>query len=93
MKQAYAEITYNGFDAWLYADGRKIGDYTETALANAASEATEYAVFCYVADGDEAWYIDVKNVIYTEDYEALYNGLKEKYSVTVKSNVLSKVDA
>ena len=87
------QITYNGFDAWLYADGRKIGDYTETPLANSESSATEYAVFCYVADGEEAWYIDVKNVIYTEDYEALYNGLKEKYSVTVKSNVLSKVDA
>lgn len=87
------QITYNGFDAWLYADGRKIGDYTETALANAASEATEYAVFCYVADGEAAWYIDVKNSIYSENYEALYEGLKTKYAVTVKTNVLSKVDA
>ena len=87
------QITYNGFDAWLYADGRKIGDYTETALANAASEATEYAVFCYVADGEAAWYIDVKNSIYTEDYETLYEGLKTKHAVTVKTNVLSKVDA
>ena len=87
------QITYNGFDAWLYADGRKIGDYTETPLANSESSATEYAVFCYVADGDEAWFIDVQNAIYTEDYEALYNGLEEKYTVTVKSGVLSRVDA
>ena len=50
-------------------------------------------MFCYVADGDEAWFIDVQNAIYTEDYEALYNSLEEKYTVTVKSSVLSRVDA
>ena len=87
------QITYNGFDKWLYADGRKIGDYTETALPNAASNATEYSVCCYVADGDEAWFIDVENAIYAEDYEKLFEDLKKKTSITVEDNVLSKVDA
>ena len=87
------KITYNGFDKWLYTDGRKVGDYTETPLANAASNATEYAVFCYVADGDEAWYIDVQNAIFTEDHKAFYETLETKANVQVKENVLSRVDA
>ena len=80
-------------EKWLYDDARKIGDYSETALPNAASKPSEYAVFFYFGDGDEAWFIDVQNSIYAEDYEAVYKDLEKAFPVTVKADVVSKVDA
>ena len=87
------QISYMGFEDWLYGEKTAVGSYTEAPLANAATEATEYAVFFYFEDGDEAWYIDVKNAIYVSDYEANLEAMTAKYAVTVKESALSKIDA
>ncbi len=75
------QLSYLGFDEWLYNAETAVGSYTKTPLANAEKDATEYAVFYYIEDGDEAWYIDVQAAIYAEDYETMYDALVEKYPV------------
>ncbi len=86
-------LSYNGFEDWLYAETTVVGSYTETPLANAATDATEWAVFLYIEDGDEAWFIDVQASIYVEDYDAFYKAATEKYTVTVNDKALNKIDA
>lgn len=86
------ELSYNGFEAWLYDDETVVGSYTETPLANSATNATEYAIFFYYEDGEESWKIDVRNSIFVEDYQAYYETLKEQYPITAEEKVLNKVD-
>lgn len=86
------ELSYNGFEEWLYDDTTLVGSYTHMPLPNATSNATEYAVFFYVENGDEAWYIDVKNDIFVDDYQAYYEALTEKYPITTNEKVIAKVE-
>ena len=46
----------------------------------------------YVDNGDEAWYIDVQNDIFVDDYQAYYNTLTEKYPLTTNEKVIAKVE-
>ena len=86
------QVEYNGFEEWLYDEHTLVGAYTQVPLANAATNATEYAVFFYVENGNEAWYIDVENEIFVEDYQAYFTPLKEKYAVTdLNTKVLGKL--
>ena len=86
------QLTYNGFESWLYADDTKIGSYTASALPNAADKPTEYALFFYADDGDEIWKIGVRSAIFSEDYEELYAALAEKYPITTNDKIVAKVD-
>ena len=86
------ELSYNGFEAWLYDDETVVGSFTETPLANSTTNATEYAIFFYYEDGEEAWKIDVRNSIFVEDYQAYYETLKNEHSVTAEEKVLNKID-
>ena len=86
------QLSYNGFEDWLYADTTKAGSYTAAALPNATDKPTEYALFFYVEDGDALWTIDVRSAIYSEDYNEVYEGLAEKYSVTTNDKIVAKVE-
>ena len=86
------QLSYNGYETWLYDDATVIGSITDTPLANAATSATEYAIFFYHEDGDEAWYIDVKNEIFVGDYQEFYNAATKEFPVTVDEKVLDKID-
>ena len=61
-------------------------------MTNSSTSTSEYAVFLYYGDGDEAWYIDVKNAIFVDDYQEYYKTVTEKYPVTVVDKVLDKID-
>ena len=86
------QLTYNGFEEWLYDDNTIVGSYTQTPLANATTSATEYAIFFYVENGDKLWHIDVQNDIFVDDYQAYYKTLTEKYPVTTNEKIIAKVD-
>ena len=86
------QVEYNGYEEWLYDENTLVGAYTQTPLANAATNATEYAIFFYVENGNEAWYIDVQNEIFVDDYQTYFSPLKEKYEVTeLNDKVVAKL--
>ena len=86
------QISYNGFEDWLYDDATIVGSYTATPLANATQNASEYAVFFYVDNGDELWNIDVKNDIFVDDYQVYFDALVEKYPITKNDKIIAKVE-
>ncbi len=86
------QLSYGNYETWLYDDETVVGSITETPVTNASTTASEYAVFLYYGDGDEAWYIDVKNAIFVDDYQEYYKTITEKYPVTVVDKVLDKID-
>ncbi len=86
------QLSYNGFEEWLYDDETLVGSYTLTPLANATENATEYAVFFYVENGEELWALDVKSDIFVENYQEKYKELEETHSITVDDIVIDKVE-
>ena len=65
---------------------------TRPFLANATQDATEYAIFFYVENGDELWNIDVKNDIFVDDYQEYYDALVEKYPITKNDKIIGKIE-
>jgi len=78
------------FDAWLFADDVKVGDFTGAPLA---IDASTYCVALYYGEGNESWYVTVKNQILSERFDELVAKLTEKYPVDVKERALKRVDA
>jgi len=76
------------FDEWVFAEGRAVGNYTDTPLALSESS---YVVLYYVAEGDETWFANVKDELFNDDYEAKYAELETNTEIKVKANVLKKV--
>ena len=50
-----------------------------------------YAVLYYVEDGEETWFMQVKNVLFNELYEARFEAVKEKYEIESNDGVLNGV--
>lgn len=86
------QLSYGNYETWLYDENTVVGSFTETPVTNSSTSTSEYAVFLYYGDGDEAWYIDVKNAIFVDDYQEYYKTVTEKYPVTVVDKVLDKID-
>ena len=86
------ELSYNGFETWLYDDETVVGSFTEEAIPDSSTTPSEYAIFYYFEDGLESWEIDVRNSIFVEDYQAYYESLTEKYPVVFEDKVLNKID-
>ena len=76
------------FDNWVFADGRAVGNYTESPIKLGD---TSYAVLYYTAEGGEAWYVSVKNELFNDDFEAYYANLEKTVAINVKANVLKKI--
>ncbi|MBQ3000087.1 MAG: hypothetical protein IJD64_06480 [Clostridia bacterium] len=88
----YVEGSLNSsmFDTWLYADGMKVGDITDTPLA---LDSTTFCVALYYGEGHASWYVTVKNQILSERFDETVMKLTEKYPVDVKEKALDRVDA
>ena len=79
----------NDFDKWLYDSTTVIGSYTTKAIT--LQDGT-VGVFFYVADGEEAWRVNVKTSLLEEDFTAFTTELENTYSATkkVKDKVCAK---
>ena len=86
------DVSYNSFETWLYDDETVIGSFTEEPIPDSTTTPSEYAIFFYYEDGLVSWMIDVRNSIYAEDYQAYYETLTEKYTITFEDKVLNKID-
>ncbi len=69
------------FDKWLYDPATVIGSYTANAIN--LNDGT-CGVFFYVADGEEAWRVNVKTSLLEEDFSAFTTELENTYSATIK---------
>lgn len=78
------------FDEWLYGSATALGAITQTPLELATNN---YSVAYYYGEGDEHWHIAVKETLISEDYDAEYAAIEEKYSITVNEKALAKVSA
>ena len=79
------------FDTWLYAAETKVGSYTGAPLK--LEDGATYCVALYYAEGNEGWYVTVKNAILTERFDAKVAELEATFEVTVKEKALDRVDA
>ena len=77
------------FDEWLYGEDVTVGGYTVDVLAISEEE---YVVALYYGDGEAEWFVEAKNVIFTEKYEVVSAEISEKYTVVVKDSVIAKID-
>ena len=88
-------IGIDAFDEWLYADGTKVGSFTETPISTAtdATAGTEasYIVAFYAEDGDPTWQIYVKSAIFYNKYEAFYLALPNAYEITEREWLIKRV--
>ena len=76
------------FDAWVFADGRAVGNFTETPLTLGESS---FVVLYYTAEGDEAWYAAVHDALFDEDFKTYYDGVAQSIEIKVKAGTLKKV--
>ena len=81
----------NTFDTWLYADEVTVGTYTAAPLK--LEDGATYCVALYYGDGNEAWYVTVKNQLLTERFDEKVAEWTETYKVEVKEKALDRVDA
>ena len=80
------------FDKWVFDTERKSGDITATPIKVTSGSSTVYMVVLFEGEGQELWYLDVKNAIATEKAEAKVTELEGKYKVTVKDKALKYVN-
>ncbi len=76
------------FDEWVFAEGRAVGNYTDTPLALGESS---FVVLYYTAEGEEAWAAIVKDELFNDDFEAKYAEIEANTEIKVKANVLKKI--
>lgn len=78
------------FDTWLFADDLKIGDFTGAPLM---INTSTYCVALYYGEGNESWYVTVKNEILSERFDEVVAKLAETYPVDIKEKALNRVNA
>jgi len=75
-------------DKWIFDDERKIGDYSSEAIALSESE---YMVLYYYDNGEEAWYVTIKNNLFSDDFAAHFKTLENEYTVIMNDKNLQKI--
>ena len=80
------------FDNWVFDATRKKGDITSKPIKITSGSSSVYMVILFEGEGQELWYLDVKNAIATEKAEAKVTELEGKYKVTVKDKALKYVN-
>ena len=79
------------FDTWLFSNDVTVGSYTEAPLK--LEDGSTYCVALYYGDGNETWYVTVKNQILTEQFDETVKTWTETYQVEIKEKALDRVDA
>ena len=78
------------FDSWIFDESTKVGAHTETPIK---IDDSNFLVAYYYEDSEPNWKISVKAEIFSERYSEFSTELPNKYSVTLKENVIDNVDA
>ncbi len=83
-------LSETNLDTWLYADDRKVGDFSNTAIVMSDSS---YMVAYYVADGDEVWKVQVRQAVTADDVAASQSALEAAHGAKIDESgwTLSRV--
>ncbi len=79
----------SAFDSWAYGEDITVGAVTSKVIYLA--EGT-YGIALYYADGHAAWYVDVREAIYSEEIEKIGEEITNKYTVTFKDKSFEKIN-
>ncbi len=82
------QLGITGFDDWAFAEGTKAGD----VKVFEDEEKGIYAAFFMEGEGMESWKLAVDTDMRNADYDAYYEELAKKHTVTVNEKATSKVD-
>ncbi len=80
----------SGFDKWAFADGIAVGAVTTEPIYLAEST---YGIALYHGNGHAAWYVTVRNSLYSEKIEDIGEEITAKYTVTFNDKAINKIDA
>lgn len=78
------------FDDWAYGKNTTVGSYTTTPVE---LDSATFVVLYYESEGEQTWFMQVKEAVYTQRFEAKYEGIKNTYTVEKKENVLKGISA
>ena len=79
----------DALDEWLFAEGRKAGDYAQITYTY---EDTEFYIVVYLDEIAAAeWYIDCRDAQVAEELSDWYDEASKTYVVTVNDKVVNKV--
>ena len=87
----FYENVYEGqmvaeFEDWLFDEARKEGD------TGIVKTQYGYHIMYFDGNGDEKWYTNVENAIYSEDYEKWYEEAIKSTGVVINKNNMNKID-
>ena len=94
---AEGTVGVDAFDAWVFADGRVVGDYTKSSEIITLSSATDttsasYATVWYYGDGLKDWQLSAKSTIYSDRFTEKDKGFKDTYTVSdPNEKILNKI--
>ena len=74
------------FEDWLFDEARKEGD------TGIVKTQYGYHIMYFDGNGDEKWYTNVENAIYSEDYEKWYEEAIKSTGVVINKNNMNKID-
>ncbi|MCR5636651.1 MAG: peptidyl-prolyl cis-trans isomerase [Clostridiales bacterium] len=72
--------TVTEFDSWCFDKNRKPGDY------EIIKTDYGYHIMYFVSTGEETWKIQVQSDMISEDYDKLYDNLREKYDIEISKD-------
>ena len=80
------------FDDWAYGETTTVGSFTTTPIA---LDSSTYAVLYYASEGEQTWFVQVKEVLYSQKFEAKYEEIKSAYGdkMEKKEGVLNAISA
>jgi len=82
-------MNLEAFDTWLYAKETTVGTVTATPITADTSFMAAY----YYADGEENWYVAVKNAVFSTEYTAFEKNVSTKYTIKTNDGVINSMDA
>jgi len=84
------DIQIEEIKEWIYADNRRVGDYTVISNGKQSTDEIIYIVY-YLGDGMIKWQADVNEAMISEAYEEEYEKFERTYKVSVDLDGVYKI--
>ena len=82
------QIGSTEFDKWVYDASTTAGSYTTTPIS---LDSSTYAVLYYEGEGEQTWFVQVKDVLYSQAFEAKYETIKAAYTIEKKDDAIKGI--
>lgn len=82
------DMDSTAFDNWVYGTDTQVGSFTSEPVK--LDEST-YAVLYYVSEGEETWFMEVKNVLFNADFEEYFAGMEDAYAIKTDNGAMNAI--